>query len=642
MLKKSIIGMLLAVVFCFSGCSWFDMGGTTPGGGSGGNNDYNDDRIQDSVGEHVPPEIDVSEDEAKENESYAKITQGVRASYLPTKFDETDDSVLAADRRKFDENAALQYEIVAQSVLFYLTGRYGETAGNNASEIVYEFYADTSKLPSGDATQATITLPRTAPIEENVSLLHTTASAIERQTTGLEGSYSLATDSWTLSRTETNAYKWNFSLGTSVTAGYNERFIAEFTPIVQVNLMEYALNFPLSSKADILAETPESMIESYVAKIQRLGITQSQEFADFLYDYILSIIIGENATSWDNLRPLYTEPVDSYTEEVPSEINPDETVEQTVFVYYDMDGNPDTHTFTAPQLYKYNYITAAQNIVELVAGTFDTNGEVVNPAIFAEFPTYTRLEITDIAPDKFYTAGEKGDSDVLSLDSMEYHEYQSAIIYPDGIFNYDVDAEEGEDLTQKLWQFDVLNLYIDSKEDITLDVYIRLHINGTNYIEHISRINTDSAKSFDFEGESDALGEDSVASSADEYFIESKLNYTIIDMRTFLDDERIEMLTTGIENTTNKNFYAEEGGYKDTFAGKLGSSVAFGNELKVTNHYGETVNLDKYALCNDTGDFVEIIFAPVKDKGENYDYRFKFLVRALYWGVFDEDLELNE
>lgn len=637
-MKLKLLGILLAVVFCFSGCSWFDTTPPSGGGGNGGGDDttnnITDDRLQ-NPDSHLP-EVDYDEDYYNdvENESYAEITQGTRATYIPTKYDTSADAVLNADRAKFDENAGYQYEIVARVILHYLSGRYGQAGGNNATEILYEFYADTSLLPSGDATSKTISLPATKPIEKNSSLLHATDGAIEAQTTGLTGEYTQSIDSWVLERTTTNAYKWAFSLGSPTISGYNQTFIERFVPIIQINLMEYVLGLPQSSKSLIESTGADAMLENYVAKIQRLGIKQTQEFANFMYDYIMSVVIGENATSWDSRTMTYVEPSDTYETEIPDPNDPSTNILDTITVYYDMDGDPSTTTFLSQQLYKYDYSATVQDIVDLTAGTFDAEGNVVNPAIFADFPTYSRVEIADIDANAFYTEGE-GD-DVKKLASMAYHEYQSAIIYPDGIFNYDFSAEDGQDvdMTQKLWQFDLVDLYVDSKQDITLDVYIRLHIGGTNYFAHVTRMNTDSTKSFSYEAEASPSD---FEAEVDFYFLEEKTNYTMIDMTLFFNEERMENLQTGIENKEEKTFYAGENSYKDTFAGKLGSSVSFGNDLKVTNHYGVTVDLNEYALCSDTGDFVEFIFAPVKDKGEDYDYSFKFMIKTIYFGSVEEE-----
>ena len=88
MSKSSIIGILLAVVFCFSGCSWFDMGGTKPGSGGGGDSTITDDRLQDPQDKpNFPNDFDYDKYSKIENESFAKITQGTRATYIPTKFD---------------------------------------------------------------------------------------------------------------------------------------------------------------------------------------------------------------------------------------------------------------------------------------------------------------------------------------------------------------------------------------------------------------------------------------------------------------------------------------------------------------------------------------------------------------------------
>ena len=638
--KTSIFAIVLVAVFCFAGCNWFGAGSGGSGGGGGqpSSEDFPDDRVQQGSTGFPSTDYDSEEDEQAQNEARAEITQGIRATYIPKADETTDDAVLQTDRDKFNENAALQYEIVARAILYELVGHYGETDGAAGETITYEFFADTSLLPSEDATETTINLEANTPYQANNTLLEGWDYAIEQQISGLSGSYNENTNTWTVERTYSTSAAWNFSLGTSMIGNnYNDTFVNTFTPYVQINLMEYFLNLPITPLSTLLGlgtGALQAQINEYVAQIDKLGINANQEYADFLYTYIIDVIVGSSAMNRETASFTYDEPMDTYEITVPGE-NPDEPeTTETITVYYDMDGT-SAHTFTSSTIYKYNLQSNIRALVDKIAGTYDTSGNVVTPAISAEFPTYTRLEITDIAPEKFFTSGTT--DEISKLDNMDYREYTSVVWYPDGIQSMNENFETVIDTESKIWQFDYLTLMIDSQNDITLDIYLRLHINGENHIAHITRINTDSTQSFDYEitpeNEKDENGVEDITQES--FFLEDKTNLSMVYIPLFLPDYKTQLVDEGITNAAQKTFYNEENAYKNTFAGKLGSSVAYGEsgeDFIVTNHYGETVDLSSYALCADSQDFVEVIFVPQRTQGEDYDYSFKFLINDMILG----------
>ncbi len=640
--KKSLMSIVLLITFCFAGCNWFGTP-TTPGGSTPGAGDFTDDRLQSGEKEYPSLDYDNETVDAENMAENAELTQGVRATYIPKATDTSTDATLQADRDKFNENAALQYEIVARTILYSLVGRYGEEGGIDTQDIVYEFYADTSLLPSGAPTSTTVVIEANAPTVGEARLLEGHDYAIERVISGLAGTYDVNTASWTFERTYSSDTKWNFNLGTNMIGdNYNETFVETFTPYVQLNLMEYALGYPLTSYETMEFLGPTAIrvaINEAVYQIDKLGITANKDYADFLYTYIQDTIIGTTAINREAASISYTEPSYTYEVETPGENPEDPPVVTTETVYYDMDGTA-AHTFTSSTIYKYDYLDTIREIVDFVAGTYDTSGNTLTPAISADFPTYTRLEITDIDPNKFFTLGTG--EEVKKLDNMDYQEYKSVVWYPNGISN--IDAETGDttlDLEQKLWQFDMLFPYIDSKNDITLDIYLRLHIDGENYINHVFRIHTDSTQSFDYDNTSADLTSPDSEVSTDAFFVEDKTNSALIYTPLFFPD-KTELLNTGIENTHEKTFYSVENAYRNVFAGKLGSAVSFGDsgeEYIVTNHFGEEVDLSGYYLCTDEADFVEMIFVPVYDHGEDYDYTFKFLLTSLLLGDIDLTIE---
>ncbi len=639
--KKSIFSMIILVAFCFAGCNWFSGPNTVPSD-QVNPDDFTDDRLQS--GEVTPPSLDYdgSAVDAETNAEYAQLTQGIRATYIPNATDTTDDAVLQADRDKFNENVALQYEIVARTILYTLVGHYGEESGIEAQDLVYEFYADTSLLPSGEPSSTTVHIDANTPTQGDTTLLEGHDYAIEHVISGLTGTYDVNTSSWTVERTYSTDTSWNFNLGANMIGdNYNETFVETFTPYVQLNLMEYALGYPLTSYETMEFLGPTAIrlaINEAVYQIDKLGITANQEYADFLYTYIQDTIIGTTAINREAETISYTEPSYTYEVETPAENPDDPPTVTTETVYYDMDGT-DAHTFTSSTIYKYDYLGTIREIVDLVAGTYDSSGNTLTPAISVDFPTYTRLEITDIDPNLFFTTGT--DEDVSKLNNMDYQEYKSVVWYPNGISNINADGDTVLDFEQKLWQFDMLFPYIDSKNDITLDIFLRLHIDGENYIKHVFRIHTDSTQSFDYDNSSGNLTNPDTEINTDAFFTEDKTNSALIYTPLFFPEQN-ELLITGIENTLEKTFYSEENSYKNVFAGKLGSSVSFGDsgeDYIITNHFGEEVDLSGYYLCTDEAGFVEMIFVPVYDQGEDYDYTFKFMLTSMFLG--DTELDIN-
>ena len=651
--RVGIFLMLLLVVFCFAGCSWFDSGGLTPGTGEG-EQSFPDDRYQTGDKEYPGMDWDSSEYTAQDNEDRASATQAVRATYTEA-FETTDDAELQADRDKFNKNAALQYEIVAYSILYYLVGNYGYIDGQTGENLNYIFYADTSYLTHGEQQSATVSLPVIKPFEADDLYLDGHDGAIEHTIAGLAGEYTYdaVSDSgtWSVERVYETQYRWNFNLDSEVTSSYNQNFINEFLPYVQINLMEYGLGHELTPVSQLMTLAPsqlDALIHDYVGEIDKLGIIANQEYSDFLYNYIMDTIIGENALSREGMTFVYDEPSDTYTIALePDPDNPDAPTEEVITVYYDVDGNPDTHSFTssaANGIYKYDYENTVREIADIIAGTYDAGGNELTPAISAEFPTYTRLEMVDVSPDLFYTEGEEAEEGINRLNNMPYMEYESVIIYPDGQRGADENFETVIDYDNKVWQFDYVNFYVDSVSDLTLDIYLRLHIDGADYIAHVTRIQTDGEQGFDYapsfagEGDNNSSGSSDEADDSDTFFPDYQSNVGLTYAPLFLPDHT-DTLATGIENTSEVSSYAESGEYKSLFVGKLGQSTEYDKTtFTVTNHYGEDVEIN-LTLCTSDDDFVEYIFVPDKSQGDDYDYRFKFMIKDSYWGSVSSESE---
>ena len=652
----SICLMCLTMTFTFAGCSLpWGSSDTGSGGGSGsGSGNGGGHNIQTGDTTYpTPPDINSAEIEREMAQSYASITQGVRATYLPDVDEVSSDAVLQADREKYLENAAYQYEIVATYILHSLQGEYGE--GVSSSSLNYEFYADTSLLPTSDLSEIDISLPAITPSTGVSFRFETNAGAIDAPVNGVQY----------LGRTPAEVRDSSLAWQMNGATGFVERY----KQLVQANLMEIALGHEISSS------TSTEQIEEYAKEIEKLGIPQTQEFRDTVYEYIANYIIGADLMARENETLSWVEPYYSWVETIEhEETNEDgSTTTWTEYIYHCVHFNmatgaqPDllhqNHTdtiFTSSTAYKFGYADTINKILDEILGTFSSDGTQVSTGFTADFPTYTRVEITDVDAYRYFTSyNEELDEDERQvITSMDYREYNSVVIYPKGILEYDEEGNEVVNLEQLLWQFDMLTISIDSVQDITLDIYMRLHIGGEDTIVHLTRMNTDSTLSYDYESETENIDdyllitEDGIGYKPEFYFLPDKTNTRAMYLPDYLPINSTEIVTGGVTNTTNKTFYQDERAegdyetelenvYKNTFVGKLGSSVTFENSknfnqtFTTTNYYGETVDLSDKYLCQDECDFVEFIFDVVEDSSNpaDYDYSFKFMIKSLFWDV---------
>lgn len=624
------------IMFAFTGCSWFGSPDTGGSGGSGGGGGLKPGG--NSFGDTTYPDLD---DDALLAQMRADATQGVRSTYLPSVDEVSSDEVLQKDRQKYFENSALQYEIVAEYVLHVLQGKYGNGMGEKT--ITYEFYADKSLLPQNDEYETKITLPQNTPQEKGGKLLETHKNAINNPVVDIEYPLSGGHYSQPLQQVYDESLKWNMSGGD---------IVASFKRIVQMNLMEYSLGKSLSPISTNLVQA-QTKVQEYAKEIDKLGIPQTNEFKEFLISYIKNTIIGSNLIARETQTITYNDIYYEKYEQVGTTTDP-ETGEETpvydwVQYWYNISGSGAGASLTSDTAYKFGYVDTINQIINAVLGE---NGFTKN------FPTYTRVEITDTNPVNFFNSINK-EAQIQKISSMDYYEYNSLIVYPDAIMSIDENGEDTLDYLRKWWQFDFLEISVDSKNDITLDVYLRIHLNSENTFIHITRINTDSTKGYDYEGQIED-SEKYLTQNGDlmpEYYFDgTKTNRRSVLIYDYVDKNTTKLLTDAVVNpyskdTTQPNFrafYNGENAYKNTFVGKLGSSVSFEQPTKLeqqgfnmTNFYEENVDFSQKYLCQDSGDFVEFIFDVKKDnsKPANYDYSFKYCITTSFWGETIQDLE---
>ncbi len=743
--KIALVCVLCFTVTSFGGCTlpWWN----TSDWGSGGNNPYDPNSKSNST----VPLPDGNQDQEYKGwdkafiQKEALATQGVRSIYVPDNDEETDDEILKKDRAKYYENAAYQYEIIAKYILHTLQGKYGTSVG--ASELEYKFYADYStagtfyenkKIRNEDDVESiTIPLPAYSPEEKGGKCQETCENAINQPVVNLMWTgYDEGTRQITLEKGVGNnppsavqyrdeSLKWQIT-GDDILSDYYAR--------VQLNLMQMAINFmstDASEKVTVtsISQTSEDSakveIEKLTRKIDKLGVPQKAGFYKELVQYIEKNLIGESLIARDDESNYidYTdlsyywwnyEVVNTYTDE---DGNTHEVWDYVKYgpVYY---GMGSSEHFSSNTLYKFGYHDAVTDIVDAVLGTYDDSGKQLSYGFVAKYPTYTRAEVIDSQAYEFYynTDETLSDDEMQHITALEFRNYNSAVIYPDAsldierieeihqkIENGEIE-EEPDDLydsvfDKKRWLFDTVEISIESKQEITIDVYMRVHIQGekqtdgtynsSDFILHLTRMNTDPTKEYSYypkdeESEESTDETDDETPDSDAYFDEEKTNSRFVFIGDLMSDnlqnvEKYNEFTKGVNNSyvvgdDNKDkenyrqFYHEqqvldENGvdipqnketFHNIFAGKLGSTVSIDTArhlektLTATNYWGETVDFSDKYLCQDECDFVEFIFDVQKDssKPADYDYSFKYSVLNIYfWGeLTDEDLEdlINE
>ncbi len=695
--------------------------------------------------------------------SMAEETQGVRATYVPVVNEKSDDPILQDDRDTYLKNAAFQYEIVATYILHTLEGKYG--AGVGADSIEYQFYSQksiTGTFYEGkeirnkeDRESQTIDLPALAPeAHERSETLGTNEDAINNPVVDVDLEYYVATPN---GNTECpprkvvtdSSYAWKMN---------GQDIVGEHKSIVQLNLMELALGLTLTSFGTD-ETTCQKEIQNLAKDITKLGIKEKQSYRDQVFDYIKDNIIGSKAYNRESATISYDDPEYKYYlwEIVGYRTVSDGnggTHQEPIYDWVEYTGYYDMHTgkghsFTDSEIYKFKYEETITEIVEAILGTYADENTLLTEGFVHTFPKYTRVEIADMQTLNFFyspepeepSEGEEPERRVIT--SMDYREYNSVIIYPN-VYQKVVKEEEEEEqaLSSELflplkergsggqadtrgdmmmnqgaglfaseeeeaepdiknWLMNIVSISIDSMNDLTIDVYMRIHLGSVKddrgnvitpaqqMILHITRFNTDKTKGYDYYGEEDEdedyeveideegnliFPEDKMTPEERKalYFnTEKKMNNVSVDLEHITNDKEFIAYNGQINNKYRiddpsadefRQFfgepvkYDEEGKYipdeegfvshHNVFAGKLGSNLNIDTpkhleySLSIQNYYGETVSFDEKYLCQEDVDFVEFIFDVKKDQGKDYDYSFKFTLEQTYL-VWDPDDDFN-
>lgn len=300
----------------------------------------------------------------------------------------------------------------------------------------------------------------------------------------------------------------------------------------------------------------------------------------------------------------------------------------------------------------------ANLILENVIGTsatsvllapYDTKvGNIVSKFfddIEPQFAHYSRTEFCDIDATQFFTPGDNS-TDPTKLTNMDYQEYQSATFF------YREDAAE-------TMVNNAIDIYIDSREDIVLDVYcLYIEANGPQKIEYLATLHTDHTQSCYYSPDDP---NDAVDSDTDTTNNENALNNLTTNNNTGL--LYLDMTDDEIQSDPFYKAYIDTS--SDTFGTTGYANVLYadanhpsvGAILERTDLSGNVWQLDTALKNGQTVDLSDIsVYAPIdkdgmviifdiqyKDGGtvsshDNGDYAFKYLIQidGLTKSDFDE------
>ncbi len=620
--------------------------------------------------EDTGPPIEVETD----NTSFIEAIQGIRAVY--SNATATPNEQLTADKEKFYNNVTYQYHYIAEYLIYSLLAKYGASAGVN-HDIDYQYYADTSFLSE----------------ETRVNMTHNINGVPNVMTldTAWANSNILAITSPVVNITFTEAHQPTFVSDEAYAWLCNitdTQQINTYIDWIAYNLLCYANgvnsaqpNFE-SYKNNITGY--QSISQGIVQNVQTLGVPSSQEFFDYISQFVKKYIIGDTAYDFDNdtteynYMAYYTEIAGTslFTEKLvvsvadtgyldnTKQLTDDPTKYEWYYqkngTYYDADGaettDPDVAVKVGVDLYQviykyYDYSTgqvvgatnyqSVQSYSE--AGKFKhgyatTLATIVDTikTFSANFPHYSNYEFATFEPDKYYEAEGIGDY-------SNYQDYTSAIIFPNGVVVYDEENDYSDscDTTQKLWQFDLMEISLVSTQSLCIDVYLRLHIDGEDKIYHLCRTVTIAGNTNLNESASDKKDSfyTEYGDTTLEYLFDTEFATAqkVVDA-SLIDEEMYGLLTSGIVNQDDF-FVAHSIPNGETFAGKFDTEADIGcvEGLTCKNYFDETVDLSDLLVCTLDCDFVEFLFDVRTDIRPATDTKFGFKIITQFGGEMTEE-----
>ena len=560
--KVGIFVMIICLSFCFGGCTIFPSSTDWP---DGQKPEYQRPAGDDTITKPGEPSTTPTDPEPtywdeEYYDGYSDVYSGLITAYVPNVRDEGNKTTqLEQARVKFNGKVASQYAVLSEYVLYSLLGKYG--GGAVTQEVTY----NVDKVGVGITTTTVNSEPTV-----NDKALFTTMGAIERSIDGIQLNPSNPS---TLEECEsaeivaklndTNKWLCNMGIGTgNIDSDYNANYVAKYKTYLQIRLMEEITNSATKTTLSIYngySDTNKNnKIVELSKKIPSIGLNTDSVLASKIEQIIKNEIIGSEAITRSTASIEVKERFEyTYPNEIKYTIgevvyegenytttqattklggvyleqgNPIEIVVTNGEKLYYPSGNPvivdididgtilKTHA-SVGQDYTLTQIPAQEvvnYIKELDAnnnGVIDING-YTNATLYGY--TYAN-DVNSIVSDMldFANTMPKVDSrEYLSIDSTEYY---SAITKPETGKLADITHMDYQNYTSaivynKQYAFPwILGVNIQSKENLVIDVYIRVrktYVDGfeqktVTQVLKLGTMHTDSTKDFYWAGDVD-------------------------------------------------------------------------------------------------------------------------------------------
>lgn len=629
----SLICTFAFVFFCFSGC---DLSFRLPGGSEtnpymgkygdssiGNNGGSNTKTFEELLAEHTADvhvtyadQQDLLMDQAENLGINGVRTLSVPVAGAQSGFTQTD-----AERARFYSNVIEQYEVVAKYILTDLVGHFG--MGNTDSSVVsnagHTFYiADTRTV--GDysiaiePSQPTDRSATTFAYDSNYRTIdrclvgwEIDSSHPETPTGTVLSGFKCDTSRHSPTAVYSTAYAWTLNIvdeSASTAADYLEAYLDKYLTFVTMRIMEIDYELAATPYSSFNQSTAKEKIWNYVVNkgVNRLGTSLSIR-KNVIMNMFKNEVIGSDALSHDNNSKTFAEPsfVADYTYET-GETDPDtgapitNTVQITHFA--DINGNG---------------VYDASFSVGTSAGFYCDFEGVLGNAVdaclvaAADFPTYYAIEVTDFTTEQFFDIGEEvAEGQVQVLANLPVAEYQSAVI-----------------LMDKKWNFNTFYIGVSADTEFVLTTYLRIVINGNEFITKIACINVDPTKDWGFEGEDsgseerkplqDMTEEEYIEYETENMFnTELKRNFILIDLSIFIDETTLAVLNAFGQNSdalqeTEYETSENRRGYHTNSVDNTDFSPTEDDDGLYT--FGEIEENHEHIMFNkENGNFVELLF----------------------------------
>lgn len=606
-----------AFLFCFSSCVIKDDFGDSDGDlqiydGSGNDSGSNaDDSSQpQSSGD---PEFEIDEDG-----NYTYFTdmydtyKGIKIVSVPKKGAESQSQTTNAERQRFYANLNSQFEVMSEYIIYYLVGNFGVPTPQNA-------------IKGDDGTYGedyTKEIAAISPAQTDATIFDTNDYLIEKNLSG----FSYNGQTLQLSPIYEVLHPWTLSLESpTMGADYLNSYVATYKTFFKLKLMEFVLNNTLGTSYNTTyayaSNTDDALarIDDYAEMFDRLGFDFSQSLSSAIKTFLMTEVIGNDAVTYGLSPKTFNEPIDPSISEsfddangngvwdsgetVTNDLNDNGVYDPDYHPYFDLNENGqfDTNISFGTDKYIVDY---SSYIDELIA-------ELETMA--STYPQIWKLEGQELTAKEYFTPGiEKTESTPRKLNNMEYAQYLSAVLLP---------IEQNK--------FDTLAIYVDSKTNFSIKLWLKVFVNGEFMIAPICILNLDAEQDADWEGDEESASEGEDWTDPEKLFDSNKRNAVwSLQLEKVLTHEQYLFLSLLGVNAYEQDLTYTQRGYHTNSK----QNIALSEQYTKQTIHDQTESL----MYSATQSYAEFIFE-IMDAQPDEDYEFKFLITTEFWDENNED-----